>query len=104
MRTSIAPADYRRQAAAALDASAPNQLAATERGSLTAAVLFRVAEAKLFAGEKAEHIVRAAEDMANVLYSKVNDVPDPRFDPANLTDEQRARYTSYKASAGSDEP
>jgi len=58
--------------------------------------LFRATVAELFFGEKAEHIVRCAEDMANVLFSKVNDVPDPRFDPANLTDEQRARYAKYK--------
>ncbi|MDF1756221.1 MAG: group III truncated hemoglobin [Verrucomicrobiales bacterium] len=58
--------------------------------------LFRATVNELFAGEKAEHIVRCAEDMANVLYSKVNNVPQPRFDPANLTDEQRSRYEAYK--------
>ena len=58
--------------------------------------LFRGTVAELFAGEKAEHLVRCAEDMANVLYSKVNDVPDPRFDPAKLTGEQRARYAAYR--------
>lgn len=58
--------------------------------------LFRATVSELFAGEKAEHIVRCAEDMANVLYSKVNNVPQPRFDPANLTDEQRSRYEAYK--------
>jgi hemoglobin len=51
---------------------------------------------ELFAGEKAEHIKRAAEDMANVIYSRINQVPDPRFDPANLTSEQKARYARYK--------
>jgi hypothetical protein len=35
--------------------------------------------------------------MANVIYSKINAVPDPRFDPANLTPEQRERYARYKA-------
>ncbi|MGK0188831.1 MAG: hemoglobin [Verrucomicrobiales bacterium] len=58
--------------------------------------LFRETVAELFEGENAGHIVRCAEDMANVLYSKINKVPDPRFDPANLTDEQRARYAAYK--------
>ena len=37
----------------------------------------------LFAGEKADHIKRCAEDMANVIHSKINGVPDRRFDPAN---------------------
>ncbi|YCM45958.1 group III truncated hemoglobin [Verrucomicrobiaceae bacterium 227] len=49
-----------------------------------------------FAGENAEHIKRCAADMANVIYSKINGVQDPRFDPANLTPEQRARYAQYK--------
>lgn len=59
--------------------------------------LFRSTVDSLFAGEKAEHIKRAAEDMANVIYSRINSVPDPRFDPANLTPEQRARYAAYRA-------
>ena len=58
--------------------------------------LFSSTVAELFEGENAGHIVRCAEDMANVLYSKINKVPDPRFDPANLTPEQKARYASYK--------
>lgn len=41
--------------------------------------LFRNSVGELFEGENADHIVRCAEDMANVLYSKINDVPDPRF-------------------------
>ena len=60
---------------------------------------FRATVDDLFAGEKADHIKRCAEDMANVIYSKINAVPDPRFDPANLTPEQRERYARYKASA-----
>ena len=60
--------------------------------------LFRRTVAELFEGEKAGHIVRCAEDMANVIFSKINGVPDPRFDPANLSDEQRARYAAYKES------
>jgi len=59
-------------------------------------VLFKATVAELFEGENAGHIVRCAEDMANVIYSKINDVPDPRFDPANLTPEQKARYAAYK--------
>ncbi|MFV0416505.1 MAG: group III truncated hemoglobin [Chthoniobacterales bacterium] len=51
----------------------------------------------LFQGERTEHARRGAEDMANVIYSRINNVPDPRFDPANLTPEQRARYSRYKA-------
>ena len=52
-----------------------------------------------FAGERAAHIVRCAEDMASVIYSKIHGVPDPRFDPALLTPEQRVRYTSYRSPA-----
>jgi hemoglobin len=61
-------------------------------------ILFRSTVNSLFAGEKAGHIQRAAEDMVNVIFSKINGVPDPRFDPANLTDEQRARYAKYRES------
>jgi hemoglobin len=60
-------------------------------------LLFRATVDDLFAGEKAEHIKNCAADMANVIYSKINAVPDPRFDPANLTPEQRERYARYKA-------
>ncbi|MEM8954676.1 MAG: hypothetical protein AAGD22_11035 [Verrucomicrobiota bacterium] len=57
--------------------------------------LFRSTATELFDGPNAEHIVRCVENMANVLYSKINKVPDPRFDPANLREEQKARYTNY---------
>jgi hemoglobin len=53
---------------------------------------------EFFAGEKAEHIKSCAEDMANVIYARINRVSDPRFDPANLTPEQRERYTRYQSS------
>ena len=59
-------------------------------------LLFKGTVDDLFAGEKATHIKGCAEDMANVIYSKINAVPDPRFDPANLTPEQRERYARYK--------
>ena len=62
-------------------------------------VIFRATVDELFAGEKAEHIKSCAEDMANVIYSRINQVPDPRFDPAKLTPEQRERYSRYRASA-----
>jgi hemoglobin len=58
--------------------------------------VFKATVDELFAGEKAGHIKRAAEDMANVIYSRINQVPDPRFDPATLTPEQKARYARYK--------
>lgn len=61
--------------------------------------VFRATVDQLFAGERAEHIKRAAEDMANVIYSRINQVPDPRFDPATLTPEQRARYAKYQGVA-----
>lgn len=54
----------------------------------------------LFAGERADHIKSCATDMANVIYSRINQVPDPRFDPANLSEEQRERYSRYRETTG----
>ena len=59
--------------------------------------LFRATVDDLFAGEHAEHIKNCAEDMANVIHARINHVPDARFDPANLTPEQRERYARYKS-------
>jgi hemoglobin len=59
--------------------------------------LFRGTVDDLFVGENAEHIKSCAADMANVIFSRINHVPDPRFDPANLTPEQRERYARYKS-------
>jgi hemoglobin len=59
-------------------------------------LLFRQTVDRLFSGPNAEHIKNCAHDMANVLYSRINGVPDPRFDPALLTPEQRARYAKYR--------
>jgi hemoglobin len=61
--------------------------------------LFETAVDKLFTGENADHIKRCAADMADVIHGKINNVPNPRFDPANLTPEQRARYAKYKKSS-----
>ncbi len=61
-------------------------------------LLFRSTVDDLFAGEKSEHLKRCAEDMANVIYARINHVSDPRFDPANLTPEQRERYARSKPS------
>jgi hemoglobin len=58
--------------------------------------LFRATVDDLFAGERADHIKNCAEDMANVIHARINNVPDARFDPANLTPEQRARYAQYR--------
>jgi hemoglobin len=58
--------------------------------------LFTATVNDLFRGSNAEVMIRSASDMANVIYSKINQVPDPRFDPANLTPEQRVRYARYK--------
>lgn len=63
--------------------------------------LFKTTVGDLFEGPNADHIKRAAEDMANVIHARVNNVPDARFDPARLTPEQRARYAKYKASSTS---
>ena len=51
---------------------------------------------ELFTGENATHIKACATDMANVIHSKINAIPDARFDPAKLTDEQRAKYAAYR--------
>jgi len=61
--------------------------------------LFRETVEELYAGPNAGILLRSAEEMANVIYSKINGVPDPRFDPANLTPEQKARYAAYRAIA-----
>jgi hemoglobin len=58
--------------------------------------LFEGSVDELFDGPNAGHIKRCAQDMANVINGKINNIPDPRFDPANLTPEQRARYATYK--------
>jgi hemoglobin len=59
--------------------------------------LFRGTVDDLFVGEHAEHIKSCAEDMANVIHARINHLPDARFDPANLTPEQRERYARYKS-------
>jgi hemoglobin len=61
--------------------------------------IFSVTVDELFSGAKAAHIKNAAADMANVIHARINGVAQARFDPANLTPEQRARYASYKARA-----
>ena len=61
--------------------------------------LFRETVDELFTGPNADHIKNCAADMANVIYARINDVPDPRFDPANLTPEQRERYAKYRSAA-----
>ena len=58
--------------------------------------IFRSTVNALFAGERAGHIIRCAEDMANVIYSRIHGVKDPRFDPESLTPEQKERYASYR--------
>lgn len=42
-------------------------------------LLFKETVDDLFQGEKADHIKNCAEDMASVIYSRINGVPDPRF-------------------------
>lgn len=59
--------------------------------------LFRGTVDDLFAGPHAEHIKNCAADMANVIHNRINNVPDPRTNPAKLTEEQRARYAAYRA-------
>lgn len=58
--------------------------------------LFSATVDDLFAGENAGHIKRCAEDMANVIHARINQMADVRFDPVRLTAEQRARYAAYK--------
>lgn len=42
-------------------------------------LLFKETVDDLFQGEKADHLKNCAEDMARVIYSRINGVPDPRF-------------------------
>lgn len=51
---------------------------------------------ELFTGENSTHIKACAADMANVIHSKINGIPNQRFDPSKLTDEQRAKYAAYR--------
>jgi len=51
----------------------------------------------LFFGERALRAKQAAHDMARAIHARINNVADPRFNPANLTPEQRARYAQYRA-------
>lgn len=41
-------------------------------------LLFKETVDDLFQGDKADHIKNCAEDMARVIYSRINGVPDPR--------------------------
>lgn len=61
--------------------------------------LFEETVDELFTGDNAGHIKRCAADMANVIHSKINAIPDERLDPSKLTPEQRLRYASYRADA-----
>ncbi len=58
--------------------------------------LFEETVDELFQGENATHIKACAADMANVIHSKINAIPDARFDPPKLTDEQRAKNVAYR--------
>jgi len=59
--------------------------------------LFEETVDELFSGARAAHLKRIAGDMAHVIHSRINNIPDTRFDPANLTAEQKARYFRYHA-------
>lgn len=63
--------------------------------------LFKETVDELFDGENATQIKACAADMANVIHSKINAIPDARFDPSKLSDEQRARYAAYRETAAS---
>jgi len=66
--------------------------------------LFRQTVEENFSGIKAGHIIRCAEDMAAVIHGKIHGIPDARFDPAKLTDEQRQRYAKYREGAAASQP
>ncbi|MEZ0294907.1 MAG: group III truncated hemoglobin [Candidatus Methylacidiphilales bacterium] len=55
---------------------------------------------ELYEGERADHIKRAADQMAHVIYARINKVPDPRIDPGSLSPEERSAYAQYRASQG----
>lgn len=58
--------------------------------------LFTATVDELFAGEKADVLKASAADMANVIYAKINNLPQAPFDYTKLTPEQRAHYASQK--------
>lgn len=58
--------------------------------------LFDASVDELFVGENATHIKACAADMANVIHSKIHVIADSHFDPARLSDEQRARYAAMR--------
>ena len=60
-------------------------------------LLFRQTVDVLFAGEHAGHLKSAAE-MVNVIYSRINHVVGPHFDPANPTPGPRARQAACRES------
>ena len=58
--------------------------------------LFRLTVEQHFSGERAGHIVRSAEDMAGVIYSRIHGTTNPRHHPVLLSPEHQARYASYQ--------
>ena len=58
--------------------------------------LFEETVDELFQGENATHIKACANDMANVIHSRINALPNARFDASKLSDEQRAKYAAYR--------
>lgn len=63
--------------------------------------LFEGTVDELFAGENATHIKRCAQDMANVIHSRINAIPNPRTDGSQLTPEQKERYKQYREPSSS---
>ncbi len=58
--------------------------------------LFHTTVKELFAGKRAEHIVRCAEDMAGVIHSRIHGTREPRHDPEPLTPAQQVRYPATR--------
>jgi CRP-like cAMP-binding protein len=61
--------------------------------------LFKATVDERFSGPKAGHIKNSASDMVNVIHGRLHNVPNPRFDPANLTPEQRAVFRAGQSFA-----
>ena len=53
--------------------------------------LFQLTVHEMFAGERAEHIIRCAQDMAGVIFSRIHGTRNPQHDPVRLPPVPQAR-------------
>lgn len=58
--------------------------------------LFREIVYEHYQGDRAGHMVRCAEDMAQVIHGKIHATPEATAARERLTPEQRERYRTYR--------